>query len=79
MDSYLNSFFHGKMRLFEFVRIFGLPIDRLRNGTAEAESCTENTSVVPSTDLTAIELHVAKLYTRNFFNILRKQIRRQGL
>ncbi|KAI5654607.1 hypothetical protein M9H77_31794 [Catharanthus roseus] len=67
------------MGLNRMLRTFNCAIDRLRNGTPDAASRTENTSVVPSTYLTTIELYVAEEYTRNVFNIVRKQIRRQGL
>lgn len=79
MNSYLNSFFPDKMRLFEFVITFDHAVDRLRNGTAEAASYIENTSVVPSTDLKAFEKYATKVYIRNVFNIMHKQIVRQGL
>ncbi|KAI5649767.1 hypothetical protein M9H77_35772 [Catharanthus roseus] len=58
---------------------FEQAIDSLQSGIAEATSNTENTSVVPITELKALEMHTYEVYTHNVFCMVRKQLQRQGL
>lgn len=55
------------MKLFEFVRVFEQVIEKLRSSTSKVGATMEDTSIVPSTKITSLELHACEVYTRNIF------------
>ncbi|XP_027172026.1 protein FAR1-RELATED SEQUENCE 5-like [Coffea eugenioides] len=79
MNDVLKIHLTGELKLFEFMRAFDLGVAAIRHEENRLIAETEQTSLLPTTDMPWIEEHAAEIYTRNIFLIVRNAIKGQGM
>lgn len=80
INAYLKRFSKEKMHQFEFIRPFQLASSGLWHATAHAALNTWNTTIVLCVEIIiALEKYALESYTKNVFQIVSKQLRRQCL
>ncbi|XP_027151814.1 protein FAR1-RELATED SEQUENCE 5-like [Coffea eugenioides] len=79
MNAFLKRYIKPNMRMYQFVKIHALALDFLREKESKAHHEIEDTFLMLSTELLALEQHAAEAYTRNIFVNVRKHLGRQGL
>lgn len=78
MNSYLNCFFHSRLKMFEFVRQIDKAVSWIRYN--EAKDDFESSSIpVLITHLERLEKHAVQIYTRNAFYMVRNEIQEETL
>ncbi|KAK2652990.1 hypothetical protein Ddye_012846 [Dipteronia dyeriana] len=79
MNSFLNRFVHCRLKLYEFMQNIDRALDRIRHTETFNDNQCGNTTPVYSTHLTSLDKHVATIYTRNLFFLVRDEIKEETL
>ncbi|XP_027181901.1 protein FAR-RED ELONGATED HYPOCOTYL 3-like [Coffea eugenioides] len=79
MNDVLKIHLTAKLKLFEFMQVFDLGVVAIRHEKNRLIAETEQTSLLPTTDMPWIEEHATKIYTRSIFLMVQNTIKSQGM